>query len=294
MPKNKPPRASFEKVVTSENQSVLWKHAIRKAFRTPYHYHPECELIHIRQGYGRRWVGGSITHFGPGDLVFIAPNVPHIWQVAPDCPQAETFYIQFRPDFAGPKLFALPEMKPIRELMSAARGGVTFSKPICKEIAARLDRLQSLNSTECLLSLLEILYRLSQDPHHRPLGAAMARTSLNQRQEDRIEKVFGYINQHLNESISQAEIAQQVNLSPAAFSRLFKSTTGKCFMGVVNELRIAQACRLLDETSRTISEIAFDCGYETLSHFNSQFRRTMGTTPSRYRNNLEEFRPEST
>ncbi|MCF7863774.1 MAG: AraC family transcriptional regulator [Kiritimatiellales bacterium] len=290
MQSNNPPRASFEKVVTSENQSVFWKHAIRKAFRTSYHYHPECELIHIRQGYGRRWVGRSITHFGPGDLVFIAPNVPHIWQVAPDCPQAETFYIQFLPDFAGPGLFILPEMKPVRDMIASARGGVTFSKPVCKEVALRLEQIKELNSTECLLSLLDILYRLSMDQGRLPLGIAMGRTGMNQRQEERIEKVFEYINKHLNEPISQAEIAQRVHLSPAAFSRLFKSTTGKCFMGVVNELRISQACRLLDETNRTISEIAFECGYETLSHFNSKFRKTMDMTPSEYRRNLEGVR----
>ena len=287
MHQNKPSRANFEKVVTSKNQSVFWRHAIRTKFKTPYHYHPECELIHIRQGYGRRWVGGSITHFGPGDLVFIASNIPHIWQVAPECPQAETFYIQFRPDFMGPEFLNLPEMESVRELL-IARCGMTFSDPVCNEVVAQLDKMPGLNSSKCLLSLLDILYRLSQDQNRHPLGIATGRAGLNQRQEERISKVFLYINQHLNEPISQAEIAKQVNLSPAALSRLFKSTTGKCFMEVVNELRIAQVCRLLAETKRTVSEIAYECGYETLSNFNNKFRQIMKMTPSKYRHSLDD------
>jgi len=286
MHQNTPPCANFEKIATSKQQSVFWKHEIQKQFLTPYHYHPECEIIHIRQGFGRRWVGGSIAHFGPGDLVFIAPNVPHVWQVAPECPQAETFYIQFLPHFMGADFFKLPEMQSVGGLM-AASGGVTFSGAVCAEVASLLEKIPELSSSKCLLSLLDILDRLSQDRGSRPLGIASGQARLKQRQEERIDKVFQYINQHLTEPISQAEIAQRVHLDPAAFSRLFKKTTGKRFMEVVNELRISQACRLLAETNRSISEIAYSCGYETLTHFNSKFRQIMEMTPSKYRRNLE-------
>lgn len=234
-------------------------------------------------------VGESISHFGPGDLVFIAPNVPHMWQVAPECPLAEAFYLQFQPEFTGKEFFNLAEMKPVRELMTRADRGVTFSAPIRKEMASRLKKFQTLNKSERLLNLLDILHRLSQDRHSVTLGQAMARPRLNKRQEERISRVFQYLNQHLTGPISQAEIARSVRLSSSAFSRLFKNTTGKCFMKVVNELRIAQVCRLLAETSRTISEIAYECGYETLSHFNSQFRHIMKMTPIKYRRRLGTF-----
>ena len=287
MHQNVPPHPNFQKVMTGESQSVFRNHVVYKQFKAPYHYHPECELIHIREGYGRRWVGGSITHFEPGDLVFIGPNVPHIWRVAPECPQAESFYIQFLPDFLGPDFFNVPEMQPVRELIAAARGGVVFSETTRTDVVSRLVKTSEFNGSECLLSLLDMLYRLSQDRSRRLLGAAMPPASPNQRKEERISKIFDYINRHLNEPISQAEIAQRVNLTPPSFSRLFKNTTGKRFMDVVNELRIAQACRLLTETTRTIAEIAYECGYETLSYFNSKFRQIMGMTPSTYRRNLK-------
>jgi AraC-like DNA-binding protein len=285
---NKPLHAEFEKIAVDEQQSFFWKQATRKQFRAPYHYHPEYELIYIRRGYGRRLVSGAIEHFGPGDLVFLAPNVPHMWRVAPKCPQAETFYIQFSSGFVGEDFFRLPEMQPVRELMTAAQSGVAFSEPVCKEMAVRLKKISTLNTSERLLALMDILYRLSQDRDRRLLGRLVAgRVRLNRLQEDRISKAFQYLNQNLTGPISQAEIAQSVRLSPAAFSRLFKRTTGKRFVDVVKELRIAQTCRFLAETTRTVSEIAYECGYETLSHFNCQFQSVMNTTPTKYRLALE-------
>jgi AraC-like DNA-binding protein len=58
-------------------------------------------------------------------------------------------------------------------------------------------------------------------------------------------------------------------------------------MQVVNELRIAEVCRLLSETDRNISEIAFACGYESLSSFHCQFRRIVKMSPGQYREKFE-------
>jgi AraC-like DNA-binding protein len=281
------PRAEFEKIIASDQQSFYWQHHLCKQFTAPYHYHPEYELIHIRQGRGRRLVGDSIGHFGPDDLVLIGPNVPHIWQVAPECPKAEAFYIQFLPEFLGTEFLKTPEMRPVLDLLTATHAGMTFGAPVRKEMTGRLNEFPALNKSERLLALLDILCRLGKSTGIRPLGKPMSPVRLNRGEEERISQVFSYLNQNLTGSISQAEIARSVRLSSSAFSRLFKKTTGKCFMQVVNELRIAQVCRLLAETSRTISEIAFSCGFESLSSFHCQFRRIMKTTPGKYRDKHE-------
>ena len=281
-----PRRAEFEKIVANDQQSFHWHHLVCKQFTAPYHSHPQDELSHICRGRGSRLVSDSIKHFGPGDLVFIAPNVPHIWQVSPECPEAETLYIQFLPEFLGAEFFKTPEMQAVWELMITARNGATFSVGVREEIAARLKKFPTLNPSERLLELIAILLRLSQSPGIRSLGKDINRARLNQREEERISRAFKYLNENLTGLISQAEIARSVRLSSSAFSRLFKKTTGKCFMQVVNDLRIAQVCRLLAETDRTVAEIAYGCGFETLSHFNCQFRRIMKTVPSNYRHKL--------
>jgi AraC-like DNA-binding protein len=278
-----PSRPKFEKIIASVQQSFYWWRGVCSRFQAPFHYHPEYEIIHMSRGRGRRLVGDSIGHFGPGDLVFIAPNVPHMFQVAPDCPEAETLYIQFLPGFLGAEFFKLPEMQPVMEWMATVGVGMTFSAAVREEMTFRFEKFPTLNKTARLLELVDILCRLSQDPGSRPLGHGMGRVRLSSREEKRMSQVFEYLNQNLTGPISQAEIARHVRLSPSAFCRLFKSIIGKRFVQVVNELRIAQVCRLLAETDRNVSEIAYGCGFETLSQFNSQFRRTMKMVPREYR-----------
>jgi AraC-like DNA-binding protein len=172
-------------------------------------------------------------------------------------------------------------------LMTGAQGGVTFNASVRKAMAETLIRFPGLNKSARLLALLDILCRLGQRAGVRTLGKPMSGVRLNSREEERISRVFKYLNENLTGSISQANVARSVRLSSPAFSRLFKKTTGKCFMQVVNELRIAEVCRLLSETDRNISEIAFACGYESLSSFHCQFRRIVKMAPGQYREKFE-------
>ncbi len=279
--------AIYEKVVATSRQSFCWKHRICRRFPRPYHYHPEFELIQIRQGYGDRVVGETVSQFGPGDLIFLAPNVPHKWQVAANCPKAEAIYIQFLPDFMGDNFFRTPEMRSVLKLMDTARSGVIFSDSVRKEMARRLLRFTKLSDSDRLLELLAVLLRLSQDVDARPLSKLIGRVRLNRCDEEKISRIFRCLHNNLATSLSLPAVASSMQLSVSTFNRLLKRTTGKCFTQVVNELRIAQVCRLLAETDRTVAEAALGSGYETLSHFNSQFRRIMQMSPRQYRRSLK-------
>ncbi|MDD5705451.1 MAG: AraC family transcriptional regulator [Kiritimatiellae bacterium] len=278
----KPLSAEFEKIVVGGRQSFFWSHAAGRLLK-PYHYHPEYEIIYFPEGSGRRLVGTSIANFRVGDLVLIGPNVPHVWMSAPDCTRCETIVVQFLPDFLGSGFFDRPEMLAVRELLQLSLRGVVFSAAVRRDVIARLENFDALNETDRLLSLLSVLVRMSRDAAAHPLASGLPRTRLSRGHEQRIDKVFQHLNKHLTEPISQGQLARSIGMSPATFSRLFKRTAGKCFMAVVNEMRIGEACRRLAEGDQTIAEIAFGCGYETLSHFNRQFRRFTKTTPRQYR-----------
>lgn len=280
-------RAEFEKIIARGKQSFFWEHGRGMRFTAPYHYHPEYELFLIIRGHGQRLIGHSIASFGPGELVFLGPNVPHVWMVAQSCKQVEAFYIQFLPSFMGEGVFDRPEMQAIRKLMDTSQRGVSFSPSTRRDVAAMLEPFHSLHETERLITLLAILNRLSRDTKVRLLGDLSAKFLLNRKHEVRIDRIFQYLNQNLDRPISQADVAGQVRLSTSAFSRFFKRTTRKCFMNVLHELRIAQVCQRLEETDASIAEIAFACGYETLSHFNHQFRLIMKMTPRQYRRRME-------
>ena len=75
------------------------------------------------------------------------------------------------------------------------------------------------------------------------------------------------------------------NLAPPSFCRLFKARTKKKFVEYLSEVRISNACRYLMESDRSISEVAYVCGYKTVSNFNKLFKKITGLTPQAYKKN---------
>jgi len=71
-----------------------------------------------------------------------------------------------------------------------------------------------------------------------------------------------------------------------AFCRYFKKYTKKTFTQFVNDFRIRQAIRLIAVGDKSISEIASEVGYNNFSHFNKQFKKVTGETPSKYKKSM--------
>jgi AraC-like DNA-binding protein len=84
--------------------------------------------------------------------------------------------------------------------------------------------------------------------------------------------------------VKLAAIAREAAMSPEAFCRLFRKTTGRRFFDFVNDLRVSHACALLKDTDQAIGAIAEASGYKTLANFNRRFRERKGCTPRDFRN----------
>jgi YesN/AraC family two-component response regulator len=104
---------------------------------------------------------------------------------------------------------------------------------------------------------------------------------------DRIHKALAYMHEHYAQPISLVEVADQVNLSPEYFSRLFKEKTGENFSVHLMMLRLQQAQKLLRETDDKIYEIANKVGYASSSYFTKSYKKYMGTNPEDVRKELE-------
>jgi AraC-like DNA-binding protein len=86
------------------------------------------------------------------------------------------------------------------------------------------------------------------------------------------------------EEINLEEIAGIVHMAPASVCRFFKSNTGLTIFEYLNKIKIDYACKLLLNTDLNVVDISYDCGFNNLSHFNKQFRRFIGKTPTQFRN----------
>lgn len=102
---------------------------------------------------------------------------------------------------------------------------------------------------------------------------------------DAIDTALRIMRDRCGEPLMQAEIAEEVGLTPAYFSRLFKKKTGENFVNVLTNLRMEKARELLVDETLSITEIAFLCGYANKKYFKQTFRE-------KYNQSVEEYRKE--
>ena len=95
--------------------------------------------------------------------------------------------------------------------------------------------------------------------------------------------MFHYINKDFTTQLSIKKAASLIHLSESAFCKFFKKVSGKTFSDYVNEMRIAYACSLLTETDKTIGQIAYSSGFDSLTYFNRVFLRKKRMTPRAYK-----------
>jgi AraC-like DNA-binding protein len=103
------------------------------------------------------------------------------------------------------------------------------------------------------------------------------------RSNAKVHRALDYISTNYATRITLRTAAKEVGLSPCRLAHLVKEFTGKTILQIVQQVRIRHAQHMLERTSKTCTEIAYDVGYEDQSYFIKQFRRLTGTTPARYR-----------
>jgi AraC-like DNA-binding protein/ligand-binding sensor protein len=101
-----------------------------------------------------------------------------------------------------------------------------------------------------------------------------------------IRKAKEYMEQHHTEDLSLGQVAQAVHMSSFYFCKIFKKATGINFTDYLSRLRIEKAKNLLLNPNVRISEIAYEVGFQSLTHFNRVFKRVVGQSPTAYREQL--------
>jgi len=135
------------------------------------------------------------------------------------------------------------------------------------------------------MSFLSILYELSMCPDPQILSSSSFAKAEVTSESRRVKKVQNYINEHYHEDIGLSELADLVGMSYVAFSRFFKLRTGKSLSDYIIDIRLGRATRLLADSTNSISEICYSCGFNNLSNFNRIFLKKKKYTPKAFREN---------
>ncbi len=259
----------------------------KSAFTYPLHRHKEYELNFVENGAGVvRVVGDSIEKIAEYDLVLIASeNLEHVWEQG-EC-QSNSIHeitIQFSSEIFADSLLMRNQFESIRKMLDRAKQGLAFPLSAIMNVYSQLSRIaEEQKGFYQILKILGILYELSLCKESRELSNTSFIQSQPTSDSRRISKVEKYIATNYREDISLAKLAEIAGMTPSAFSRFFKMRAGRTLSDYVTDIRIGAAARLLIDSTNTIQEICFDCGFNNISNFNRYFKRRKGITPREFR-----------
>ncbi len=262
---------------------------VKSAFNFPLHYHDEYELNLILNAKGaKRIVGDHVDEIDNLELVLVGPNLSHAW-FTHNCksPEIKEVTIQWHKDLFDEKFLLRNQLSFIRKMFEVSNRGILFSKETIESIAPRITTLNQKTGFDSVMALINILHDLSTSRNVRTLSESSFHSdvqfSYNSR---RIEKAFEYMNKNYDKQISLSDLAKLVNMTEVSFSRFIKKRTGISFIDSLNEIRLGHASRILIDTTHSVAEISYSCGFNNISNFNRLFKKKKGCTPKEFRENF--------
>jgi AraC-like DNA-binding protein len=249
------------------------------------HAHKNYELNFIINGRGRRFVGGNIAFFEPGDLVLLGPNLPHAWEAENTEDKPMSFTIHFSEDLFDSKLFKIPELESFQKLIEKSRLGIFFDDIDPALVQNYFETLKKLQGIDAILHIFKILRYLSQIKTAHILSTFTKDRNENPPQSVRLNIVYDYVFRNFQKGIRLNNVATLLNLSESAFCTYFKKHTKMTFFNFLSEVKIGYACKLLlADPDSNIAQICYRSGFNNLSNFNRQFRKITNMSPREYRN----------
>jgi AraC-like DNA-binding protein len=278
-------RALLFHIIKTGNESFLFQEDKLPSFYGNVHYHPEIQLTLILKGSGVRLIGDRALPFGPGTMMVIGENVPHVFKSNPveDGSMVEALSIYFNREAFGTQFFLLPEMQPVRVFLDLAKGGLDVESTTRTYIEEKLFTMKAKEGFDRLILFLEILRTLSKSTNLAELNPNRTDYYRDQNDSARLNQVFNFVFANFDKPISLEEMARLTHFTVNGFCRYFKNKTRRTFITFLNEVRVSKAMEQLREKDWPVSMIAGEAGFTNLSHFNRQFRLISDCTPSEYR-----------
>lgn len=281
------------KAVLFKNPSSLSSSFLLQEDHAPHfydilHYHPEYQITAIYKSEGTLFAGDRIDRFQPGDVFLFNPNLPHVFrndQIYYNIKEEEAAHgisAYFNADSFGKHFLDLPEMHDINQLISKSDGGIRFKGANLEQIQTAMLQLKTQRGLDRLMAFFGLLRELSLSYEHHRISGINYKNPIREIDNQRINLTFEYVMKNFHDTISLDQVSTIVNMSPASFSRFFKQRTRKTFSRFVNEVRIGNACQLLQKGNSTIFEAAYLSGYNNLSNFNRQFKSIVSYSPREY------------
>lgn len=273
------------------DKNIILRHDVLPYFYQYLHRHDEIQLTWIIRGEGTLVVDNNMYPFKPNEIYYIGANLPHVFKSDPayfsqiSKKTVEAITIHFNPNGKLAGLFDLAEMKHIQSFIQKHHNGFMIPPEFIAAVAHKIQIISKSKSVDQMIAFIEILKKFSSMPNLKELCSASKLESLSENVGVRLSEIYHYIMANYENNITLEDVAQQAHMTPQAFCRYFKKRTHHTFVSFLNEVRINEACKKLttgDGDSISISTIAYNCGFNTVTHFNRVFKSVIGKSPHEY------------
>lgn len=257
------------------------------------HKHEDYQLRLITKNTGMCMVGECIVEYQKGDILFFGRNVPHcssLYEYAEKgIPPSESKVLQFHPDLFPAKIHELPDYMYISHLLLRSQNGLVFrNRILTHKVELLIDEIQQEMGIAKVNSLFKMLEILGKDKHVFLISENQfdVKNTFCENYES-LQKVYDYLYKNMKSEITLEDISHYVNLTPAALCRAFKSKTRMTIYQFLNKIRIENVCKLLLYTDLTISQIAYESGFNSMAYFSRRFKESTKMSPSEYRRQMK-------
>lgn len=259
-------------------------------FLVDRHWHDNCEILFIKKGHFKVELDLESKLLYEGDLCIVNSEQLHrlegltentIHDVIIFHPQILSFSY---PDELQQKLIA-----PFLARQAILPSIIRPSDAGYQQIRSLFELMSTTSIKDCYftakLGLLSLFHEFS-------IKNCFHMVTRNQRNEserlkiDRYKSLVSYMESHYQETITLEELSTLVNCNSQYLCHFFKEISGVSPIQYLIHFRIEQAKKELQETTKSILEISFDCGFDNISYFIRQFKKIAGVTPRQFRNNF--------
>jgi len=228
----------------------------------PLHTHNKGQLSYVEGGIAYITIDFK-TYVVPGRHYFWIPKgVPHILRIGYSATVLRSLYFYNYDDLSDPfysKLGIYPASELLIQMISYT------SRWDGKNVSSKYENF------EFLIALKNILPAMSNQA---------LRIILPTTDDERMTKILKYLDKNIGQPINLGSISDKFNMSERSMSRLFQSNLNISFLQYLKALRIIEGIEMIVKTKKTISEIAYDVGYETLGAFSNTFYSFTKSRPS--------------
>jgi AraC-like DNA-binding protein len=262
--------------------------------KSTWHYHNYYEISFITEGTGKRIVADSIENFHTGDLVFIGRNLPHVWiadkaRFALSNRNLEMVYLQFSPSMFFPQLLSIPEFVNVKKALEMSERGIQIVGQTLNEVSEIMLQLPYLKDFERLIHFYRLMDIIGNSKTNIQLASDDYLHKRFNTGNKRIALIHEYFMGNYRNEVNLDELSAVVNMAKGSLCRFFKENSGLTLFDYLNRIKIEFACKMLMSDDLSIAEICYDSGFNNLNHFNRQFKRITGITPSDYRKSFSRF-----